>query len=65
MSIKQRLAISARTLLLIDALQNQSADLPIFHWVEREIVDRELMELAREWMLNPKSPPVPNIERIR
>jgi hypothetical protein len=27
--------------------------------VERDILDRELAELALEWMMNPHSPPVP------
>jgi hypothetical protein len=31
---------------------------------ERDILDRELAELALEWMMNPQSPPVPNLSRI-
>jgi hypothetical protein len=65
MSIKQRLAICARTLFIIDAFRSQRNDPSIFRWVEREILDRELKDLASEWMLNPESPAVPNIERIR
>jgi hypothetical protein len=33
--------------------------------VERDILDRELAELALEWMMNPQSPPVSNLSRIR
>jgi len=33
--------------------------------VERDILDRELAELALEWMMNPKSPRVPNLSQIR
>jgi len=65
MSIKQRLAICARTLLIFDVLRSETGDWSVFHWIERGILDRELTELASEWMLNPESPTVPNIGRIR
>jgi hypothetical protein len=32
---------------------------------ERDILDRELAELAFEWMMNPQSPPVPNLSQLR
>ena len=42
-----------------------SGDQGIGSAVERDILDRELAELALEWIMNPQSPRVPNLSRIR
>jgi len=65
MPIKDRLELSARVLASIDARRNQSCDHSVFSSVERQVVDRELKELADEWALNPDSPAVPGIWRLR
>lgn len=65
MSIKERLALGARILFATGALRDRTGDPSTSRSVEREIVDRELRELASEWILNPESPAIPNIGRIR
>lgn len=65
MPIKDRLELSARVLASIDARRNQSADHSIFSSVERQVVDRELKELADEWALNPYTPAAVDIRRLR
>jgi hypothetical protein len=64
MPIKERLERCARILASIDARRNYSGDHSIFSSVERELVDRELKELAGEWCLNPDSPLVRDIRRL-
>ncbi|MGH9631716.1 MAG: hypothetical protein ACRD7E_25700 [Bryobacteraceae bacterium] len=65
MQIKERLELSARILASIDARRNHCGDHSIFSSVERQVVDRELKELADEWALNPDSPAVPEIRRLQ
>ena len=65
LSLTDRLRLSAELLRSIDARRNASGDQAIGAAVERDILDRELAELALEWMMNPQSPPVPNLSRIR
>ncbi|MGH9771595.1 MAG: hypothetical protein ACRD4Q_07845 [Candidatus Acidiferrales bacterium] len=65
MSIKARLALGARILLATGVRRDRTGGLSTLRSVEREIADHELRELASEWLLNPESPAVPNIGRIR
>ncbi|HEU0142211.1 MAG TPA: hypothetical protein VFQ79_20990 [Bryobacteraceae bacterium] len=65
MAIKERLELSARILASIDGRRNHKGDHSIFSSVERQVIDRELKELAEEWALNPDSPAVPGIWRLR
>jgi hypothetical protein len=60
-----RLKITAKLLRMIDAQREASGDQGIGSAVERDILNRELAELAFEWMMNPESPRVPNLSRIR
>ena len=60
-----RLKITAKLLCTIDAQREASGDQGIGSAVERAILDQELAELALEWMMNPQSPRVPNVSRIR
>jgi hypothetical protein len=60
-----RLKLSAKLLRSIDARREASGDQSIGSTVERDILDRELADLALEWMMNPESPEVPNLSRIR
>ena len=55
-----RLKITAKLLRTIDAQRKASGDQGIGSAVERDILDRELADLALEWMMNPQSPRVPN-----
>jgi len=54
-----------KLLCTIDARREASGDQGIGSAVERDILDDELAELAIEWMMNPESPRVPNLSRIR
>jgi hypothetical protein len=65
MPIKERLKLCAGILASIDARRECSGDHSIFSSLERQLVDRELRELADEWILNPESPPVADIRRVR
>ena len=65
MPIKERLELCARILASIDARRNHSGDHSIFSSVELQLINRELKELADEWTLNPDSPTVLNIRRLR
>ena len=65
MPIKDRLELCARILATVDARRNHCGDYSIFSSVERQVVDRELKELADEWALNPDSPAAPEIWRLR
>jgi hypothetical protein len=49
----------------IDARREATGDQGIGSAVERDILDRELAELALGWMMNPQSPRVPRLSRIR
>jgi hypothetical protein len=60
-----RLKLSAKLLRTIDARREGDGDQGIGSAVERDVLDRELAELALEWMMNPQSPEVPNLSRIR
>jgi len=60
-----RLKLSAKLLRSIDARREATGDQGIGSAAERDILDRELAELALEWMMNPQSPPVPNLSQIR
>jgi hypothetical protein len=59
------LKLSATLLRTIDARRKATGDHGIGSAVERDILDRELAELALEWMMNPQSPRVPNLSGIR
>jgi len=63
--IRVRLELLAELLCSIDARREATGDQVIGSAVERDILDRELAELAPEWMMNPESPRVPNLSRIR
>jgi hypothetical protein len=63
--VSVRLKLSAKLLRSIDARRKATSDQGIGSAVERDILDRELAELALEWMMNPESPSVPNLSRIR
>ena len=60
-----RLKLTAKLLRSIDARRAATGDQCIGSGAERDILDRELAELALEWMMNPESPKVPNLSRIR
>ena len=60
-----RLDLSAKLLRSIDARREATGDQGIGSAAERDILDRELAELALEWMINPQSPPVPNLSQLR
>ena len=60
-----RLKLSAKLLRSIDACRDATGDQGIGAAVERDILDRELAELALEWMINPQSPTVPNLSQLR
>ena len=60
-----RLKITAKLLRTIDAQRSSSGDQGIGSAVERTILDYELAELTLEWMINPQSPRVQNLSRIR
>jgi hypothetical protein len=60
-----RLKLSVKLLRSIDARRDTTGDQGIGSAAERDILDRELAELALEWMINPESPEVPNLSRIR
>jgi len=63
--VRVRLKITAKLLRTIDARREATGNHGIGSAVERDILDRELAELALEWMKNPRSPRVPNLSRIR
>jgi hypothetical protein len=63
--VRLRLKLSAKLLCSIDSRLEASRDQAIGSAVERAILDYELAELALEWMMNPQSPEVPNLSRIR
>jgi len=63
--IRLRLKLSAKLLRTIDARREATGGQGISSAVERTILDQELAELALEWMMNPQSPRVPNLSRIR
>ena len=63
--VRVRLKITAKLLRTIDARRAVTGDQGIGSALERDILDRELAELAMEWMMNPQSPRVPNLSRIR
>lgn len=65
LSLTDRLKLSAKLLRTIDARREAASDQGIGSAVERDILDRELAELAFEWMMNPQSPRVSNLSRIR
>ena len=65
LSLRLRLKLFAKLLRSIDARCEATGDHGIGSAVERDILDQELAELALEWMMNPQSPPVPNLSRIR
>jgi len=60
-----RLKLSAKLLRSIDARREATGDQGIGSAAERDILDRELAELALEWMINPQSPTVPNLSQLR
>jgi hypothetical protein len=57
--------MSPKILRSIDARRKAIGDQGLGWAVERDVLDRELAELALEWMMNPQSPRVPNLSRIR
>lgn len=63
--IRVRLKLSAKLLHTIDARREATGDQGIGSAVERDILDSELADLALEWMMNPQSPRVPKLSRIR
>jgi hypothetical protein len=63
--VRIRLKLSLKLLLTIDTRREATGDQGIGSVVERAILDQELAELALEWMMNPQSPRVPNLSRIR
>jgi hypothetical protein len=63
--VRIRLTLSAKLLRSIDERRKGTGGQSIGSAVERDILDRELAELALEWMMNPESPRVPNLSRIR
>ena len=60
-----RLKLSAKLLRSIDVRREATGDQGIGSVAERDILDRELAELALEWMMNPQSPPVSNLSQLR
>jgi hypothetical protein len=63
--VRVRLKITAKLLRTNDARRKATGDQSIGSTVERDILDRELAELALEWIMNPQSPKIPNLSRIR
>jgi hypothetical protein len=63
--IRVRLTLAAKILRTIDARREATGDRGIGSAMERAILDHELAELTLEWMINPHSPPVQNLSRIR
>ena len=63
MSTKERLESSVYILTSIDIRREEYRDPSVFSSVERQIVDRELEELAAEWAQNPHVPLGMNIRR--
>ena len=63
--IRARLKLSVKLLRSIDARREATGDRGIGSAVERAILDHELAELTLEWMINPQSPRVQNLSRIR
>ena len=63
--IRVRLTLAAKILRSIDARREATVDRGIGSAVERAILDHELAELTLEWIMNPQSPPVANLSRIR
>ena len=57
--------LSVKLLRTIDARREATGDQGIGSAVERTILDYELAELTLEWMINPQSPRVQNLSRIR
>jgi hypothetical protein len=64
MSTKERLESSVYILTSIDIRREECRDPSIFSSVERQVVDRELKELAAEWAQNPHRPLGTNIRRL-
>jgi hypothetical protein len=62
--VRVRLELLAELLGSIDARREATGDQGLGYAVERDILEHELAELALEWM-NPQSPSVPNLSRIR
>ena len=60
-----RLKASEILLRSIDVRRMASGDEAIGSAIERKLLDRELAELADEWINNPDSPRVDNPSRIR
>ena len=60
-----RLRASEALLCSIDARRMATGDEAIGSAIERKLLDRELAELAVEWINNPDSPRVDNPSRIR
>ncbi len=60
-----RLKASETLLRSIDACRMATGDEAIGSAIERRLLDRELGELAVEWVNNPDSPRVDNPSRIR
>ena len=64
MSTKERLESSVYILTSIDIRREEYRDPSVFSSVERQIVERELNELAAEWAQNPYGPLGTNIRRL-
>ena len=64
MSTKERLESSVYILISIDIRREEYRDPSVFSSVERQIVERELKELADEWAHNPHGPLRTNIRRL-
>jgi hypothetical protein len=63
--LRVRLKLSEEILRAIDARCKAFGDRGLDWAVERDVLDRELAELALEWMMNPQLARVPNLSRIR
>ena len=63
--LQVRLKSSETLLRSIDARRFVTGDEAIGSAIERKLLDRELAELAVEWVNNPDSPRVDNPSRIR
>lgn len=64
MSTNERLESSVYILTSIDIRREECGDPSIFSSVERQIIDRELKELAAEWAQNSHGPLGTNIRRL-
>ena len=64
MSAKERLESSVYILTSIDIRREEYRDPSVFSSVERQIVERELKELADEWAHNLHGPLRTNIRRL-